>query len=525
MSEGWVCGTGFGNFPKPGDPDSNVTLKATPAFGGIDVEWTYPAINPHAVAHVLLYRGTSDNADNAVRHAVVSGNFFYDKTTTATLIEYFYWIQIVSVNGTVSEMIGPASATARPAIDQMLELLTAEIDEGVLAPALKTEIGKIEINRLEIDKELMALAQVDEALGVAYNEVVAFSQQSRALLQEEVVARVSAEGALVTAINTVQAHSNDVSAAVQEETVARIHADESLSRQITTAQSQLGDQIASVQQTFETSIETVNGTVKEIGALYTARVDVNGLIGGFGVYNDGNIVEAGFDVDRFWIGRTTNKVKPFIVEGGEVFMNEAVINELTFSKLRDESGSVVVENGRLKAEYVAVNSASIEDASITAAKIKDASIDSAKIKDASISTAKIQDASIVTAKIGHAQVDTLQIAGNAVSASAFVDATSLTVVIQGDVAQVHVVACVNFNATLNSGDTNRWVFLNVNGVRQASARCNLGGLSYSGNTLRGVLGSSTIAKVLPMYSGSNTITITSDAPIGSCTIQATILKR
>jgi|GEM_PF-6457886 len=362
MSEGWVCGTGFGNFPKPGDPDSNVTLKATPAFGGIDVEWTYPAINPHAVAHVLLYRSTSDNADNAVRHAVVSGNFFYDKTTTASLIEYFYWIQIVSVNGTVSEMIGPASAKARPAIDQMLELLAAKIDQGVLAPALKTEIGRIETNKLAIDKELRALAQTDDALGVAYNEVVAFSQQSRALLQEEVLARVTAEGALVSAINTVQAHSNEVSAAVQQETTARVEADAALSRQITTAQSQLGDEIASVQQTFETKIETVNGTIKEIGALYTAKVDVNGLIGGFGVYNDGKTVEAGFDVDRFWIGRTNNKRKPFIIEGNEVFIDEAAINKLTFSKLRDESGSFLVKDGKVKAEFLDLNFAEIRGA-------------------------------------------------------------------------------------------------------------------------------------------------------------------
>ena len=355
MSEGWVCGTGTGNFPKPGDPDNNLILKATPAFGGIDVEWTYPAINPHAVAHVILYRSTSEREDTAVHHVIVAGNFFYDKTTTATLLKYYYWIQIVSVNGTVGPMIGPASATARPAIAQMLEILTDQIDSGVLAQSLRTEIGTIQLNKLAIDKELKALAAYDDELGVAYNEVVAFNEQSRALLQQEVLARTTAENALVTAINTVQASTNEVSAAVQDERSARAEADAALASQITTAQSQLGKDIASVQQTFQTRIETVNGTLKEIGALYTAQVDVNGLIGGFGVYNDGKMVEAGFDVDRFWVGRTTNKVKPFIIQGGEVFINEAVINRLTFSKLRADDGSTIVENGKLKASFVEVN--------------------------------------------------------------------------------------------------------------------------------------------------------------------------
>lgn len=389
MSE-WVCGTGGGNFPKPGDPDSNVILKATPAFGGIDVEWTYPNLNPHAVAHTILYRSTSGDVSSAVRHAVVSGNFFYDKSTSPTLVEYFYWIQIVSVNGTYSEMIGPASATAKPTIEQMIELLTGQIDAGVLAQSLKTEIGKIQLNKLAVDKELLALAEQDDALGAAYNEVVAFTENTRALLQQETLARADANSAFVTNINTLYANMQDVVAAVQVETDARVTADKALASQITTTQSQLGDQIASVQVGMQTKIDTVNGKVTEIGALYTAKVDVNGLIGGFGVYNNGKTVEAGFDVDRFWIGRTKNRRKPFIIEGNQVYIDEAAINRLTFSKLRDESGSFVVQNGKVKANYLTVDTASIKDASITNAKIANAAITSAKIGDAQVNTLKIQ---------------------------------------------------------------------------------------------------------------------------------------
>lgn len=354
MSE-WVCGTGTGNFPKPGDPDNNAILTATPAFGGIDVEWTYPGTNPQAVAHTILYRSTSSDPATRVRHKIVSGNFFYDKTTTSTLITYYYWIEIVSVHGTVGELIGPASASARPTIEQMIELLTGQIDAGVLATSLKTEIGRIELNSLDISQEMLDRAESDDALGVAFNEVSAHSDETRALLQEEVLARTDADEAFVTSVNTLYAELGESIAAVQTQQQALATDHSALASHVTTVQSELEDDLASVQTTLQTNINTVNGKVTEIGALYTAKVDVNGLIGGFGVYNDGKTVEAGFDVDRFWVGRTTNKRKPFIIENNEVFINEAAINKLTFNKLRDESGAFLVQDGKIKANYLEIS--------------------------------------------------------------------------------------------------------------------------------------------------------------------------
>jgi hypothetical protein len=79
------------------------------------------------------------------------------------------------------------------------------------------------------------------------------------------------------------------------------------------------------------------------------------LIGGFGVYNDGSTIQAGFDVDEFWVGKTqANKCYPFIISGGVTYIKEAAIEKLTFNKLRDESGSFIVENGKVKANYLSV---------------------------------------------------------------------------------------------------------------------------------------------------------------------------
>lgn len=93
----FVCGTGDGNHPKPGDPNTNINVWATGAFGGIDVGWSYPTINPHAVAHTILYRSTVDDESTAATIAVVNGSTYYDKTMGMSSTRFYYWIQVVSV--------------------------------------------------------------------------------------------------------------------------------------------------------------------------------------------------------------------------------------------------------------------------------------------------------------------------------------------------------------------------------------------------------------------------------------------
>jgi hypothetical protein len=383
-----ACGTGDWNGPQPGDPDNNSILSATPAFGGIDVSWTYPATNPQAVAYVQLYRGLSSTFANAILLATVGGNFFYDKSTSANLTTYYYWIKIVSVNGTVGELIGPASAIAKPTIASVIEGLTGRIDAGLLAQSLRTDIDRITLNYAELTGEIAdriagnnalsaALAQVQsgvtESLAFINEEITSRQEGDSALLQQvnviaavnatnaaaiitEQTARVTADNALSSSIASINAATNANAAAILTEQTARTNADSALASQITTAQTTLNGNIASVQTSLQTSINTVNGTVTQIGALYTAKVSVNGLIGGFGIYNDGSTIQAGFDVDEFWVGKTQgNKRKPFIISGGVTYIDEAAIEKLTFSKLRDASGSFVVENGKVKADYLNVN--------------------------------------------------------------------------------------------------------------------------------------------------------------------------
>lgn len=358
----YECGTGGWTGPKPGDPDmSNILLKATAAFGGIDVEWTIPNLNPTAVAYTLIYRSLLPDVATANVIAQSGGNFYYDPVDRDQ--RYFYWVKTYSIYGSEGDMIGPASATAKARIEQTIEELTGRIDAGVLAQSLKREIDRIELNALGITQEMIERAKNDNALGVRINEVSAFTGDTRALLQEEVVARTSANEAFVSTVNTLYSTLNGNIAGVQTRVTALVSDVGALAQQITTLETEVNGNIASAMQQIQTKIDVVDGKVVAIGALWTAQVNVNGLIGGFGVYNDGRIVEAGFDVDRFWIGRTgANKRKPFIIENNVTYIDDAAINKLVFSKLRDESGSFIVENGKIKAQYLQVGTLVVNNA-------------------------------------------------------------------------------------------------------------------------------------------------------------------
>lgn len=304
------CGIGGWGGPLPGDPDNNSVLSATPAFGGIDVSWTYPTTNPQAVAHTIIYRGLLPDVNAAIVIATIGGNFFYDKTTSSQLLQYYYWIRIVSANGTVGELIGPASAVARPTMDAVIEGLTGRIDAGTLAQSLKIEIDRITLNDQAITQEREARIDGENAYSILMTQVQAGVDNAYSLLNQEITARQEGDSSLVSAINT--------------------------------AQSVFNQNIASAQTTLQTNINVVDGKVVQIGALYTAKLTVNGLIGGFGVYNDGTTVEAGFDVDTFWIGRTNaNKRKPFIVSNGEVFIDKAAILDASISAAKIDKATIL----------------------------------------------------------------------------------------------------------------------------------------------------------------------------------------
>lgn len=372
-----VCGTGVWSGPLPGDPDTtNTLLTATPAFGGIDVSWTAAVTNPHAVAHTYLYRSIA-NSDflSAVRIATVGGTHFYDKLEE--LFTYYYWIQVVSINGTVGPVIGPASAVPRLSIDETIIALTGRIDNGMLAQSLKTDIAKITLTAQDLDQEILDRVADTEYLGSQLTLLDDGVNASFGLVLNEINTLADNHNALAQSYSYLASSVGDSSAAIEENNRAMIGyclVGGVTSSENTPAEcsavggtwvvaAPLAESVKTVQITDDegstASVQQLMQSYKDglddLGALYTAKVQVNGLIGGFGVYNDGTEVQAGFDVDTFWVGRTgPDKKKPFIIDSvtGETYIDKAVIPTLTADmidtkglSIKDMSGNVILSSG------------------------------------------------------------------------------------------------------------------------------------------------------------------------------------
>src|SRR5205823_6074717 len=122
--------------------------------GGIDVSWSYPNTNPYAVAYTILYRGLSADLNAAIELGKVGGSIYFDKLNPTAPTQYYYWIRVMSTNGTLGDPVCPASAIAKPVSVYSLEELTGLIDDGVLAEALKTEIARIPVLDTRIIDEI-----------------------------------------------------------------------------------------------------------------------------------------------------------------------------------------------------------------------------------------------------------------------------------------------------------------------------------------------------------------------------------
>lgn len=104
--------------------------------------------------------------------------------------------------------------------------------------------------------------------------------------------------------------------------------------------------------------EEFQAYIEGLGDSWTVRVDQNGRVSGIGLYNDGTIADFIIVADRFWVADPDNVAgasKPFSVVNGSVYMNTAYIREITLDKLRAADGSLVFVDGKLQADYIAVD--------------------------------------------------------------------------------------------------------------------------------------------------------------------------
>ena len=270
-----VCGTGNSNAPKPGDPDNTSVVSAAGVSGGNNISWTYPVINPHAVAFVDVYRAKYDRFSLATRLIRVAGDFYFDRIGPEDIREYFYWIKITSVNGTEGEPIGPASATPSPSAQEILDQLSGVLDMSYLSDAVKVQLNKVSILEGSVGEEIQKRITQDNLMGEALSAVQAETGQAVAFIEEEIVQRTSAHEALLDVVNSMAVGMEGNSAAIAEEQLVRADAISALALSVS--------QMATTVDENTVAVEEATTLVNGVAGQYTLKIDNNGHISGFGL--------------------------------------------------------------------------------------------------------------------------------------------------------------------------------------------------------------------------------------------------
>jgi len=116
-------------------------------------------------------------------------------------------------------------------------------------------------------------------------------------------------------------------------------------------------------------------SVSDDGDIYSLTLNQNGYISGIGAYNDGTTSDFAVIADRFWIAppNSTGKKKPFIVQGGNVYIDTAFIRDasiqegqigpISFGKITDSYGNpVTTVAGKLKGDLIEADNLSVAEA-------------------------------------------------------------------------------------------------------------------------------------------------------------------
>ena len=282
-----VCGTGVWTGPLPGDPDNNVSLMAVPKYGAIEVSWTYPIINSHAVAYFKVYRGANSVFEEAVELRIASGNAFLDKLAVGDLTRYYYWIRVVSTHGTEADPIGPASAVAMPLTDEILNAISGKITFELLDADLRNGIERIDLFDRNLAKEILDRVASNASLEDALEHVRSDTGEALTYALSRIAEQSSDTEALATSVTALAAGLADAQVAIVTEQTVRATEDEAMASDIQILYSGLEDNQAAIineQTTRVNELEAIATTISGLAAQYqnnlaavqteqTARVD------------------------------------------------------------------------------------------------------------------------------------------------------------------------------------------------------------------------------------------------------------
>ncbi|WP_082306093.1 host specificity protein J [Achromobacter piechaudii] len=283
-------------------PPMVTSLTATALVFAIRLKWGLPT-SPSIIERSEIWYSDAPAFSTAQK----LGDYAFPQDT-ATLMglsagaRLYFWAILRDRNGVAGArypsgngVLGQSSADAT----EILEYLTGKITQSQLAQDILAPIEKIPVLETRISEESTTRQEQNDAMAQTISAVTAKADETAGLVQEESTARADADEALGERITAVQATANDAFAAVEETSQA---------------------------------IAKTNG---DISAMWNVRTQVsvggkNYVAGiGLGVESSGGVTEAQFLVaaDRFAVIHPNGPqlTTPFVIQGGQVFMSQALI--------------------------------------------------------------------------------------------------------------------------------------------------------------------------------------------------------
>lgn len=186
-------------------------------------------------------------------------------------------------------------------------------------------------SRAQITKEREVRASADEAFAQELVVYEAKINENSARVTDLTTVVATNEAATAQRFTTLTATVGENTAAIQDERTARVNGDGALSQRIDTTQATVGENTAAIQQT-SSALVTIDG---KVSASYTLKIEAqqNGQYVaagiGLGIENGPAGLQSQFLVraDRFAVVDGTNNTTtaPFVVQGGQVFISQALI--------------------------------------------------------------------------------------------------------------------------------------------------------------------------------------------------------
>lgn len=208
-------------------------------------------------------------------------------------------------------------------------------DKEAMAKRVDTVASELADASAMLAEEQATRAAADQAVAYHLQAMVAELEGGKAQILAESQARAQGDEFVAAQVTSLRTELIDgFSAAIQSESQARADADGATATQIQTLQTTVGENTASIQ--------SAAGVINGLSASYTLKLDVNGYVAGYGLYNDGQVSQFAVRADRFYIADPTSEeeVLPFLLENGKVYMNTTLIKDATIDGAKIANGTI-----------------------------------------------------------------------------------------------------------------------------------------------------------------------------------------